>query len=173
MLFCSSHVYPMQVQFEDVDAGGVVHHPRYLLFTERARYAALLEIDFGFERQLREGQTFAVAEVASRYVRPLSMGQRIWVVTRTVACRKSSLKTYHAIVTREPSAADIQRVGDNIFELPEIAFCAQMRFVYVDLSAKKSIEIPLASREKLAIPLEAFFDENPCRRDVRLGEWPS
>ena len=31
------HRYPLRVQFEDVDQYGIVHHPRYLLFMERAR----------------------------------------------------------------------------------------------------------------------------------------
>ncbi len=31
------HEYPLRVQFEDVDQYGIVHHPRYLLFMERAR----------------------------------------------------------------------------------------------------------------------------------------
>ena len=31
------HHYPLRVQFEDTDAGGIVYHANYLAFAERAR----------------------------------------------------------------------------------------------------------------------------------------
>lgn len=171
MRFLNTHVYSMQVQFEDIDAGGVVHHPRYLLFAERARYAALREIQFGFERQLQEGQTFVLAETMSRYHNPLLMGQSIWVVTRTVACRKSSVKAFQVILSRAPTAKELNEVGDNIFALSEVVFSLQIRFVFVDLTQKKSMEIPECNRQLLSIPAEDFFEKHPERRDVRLRPW--
>ncbi len=173
MRFLRSHVFAMQVQFEDIDAGGYVHHPRYLLFAERARYAALQEIDFGFERQLRENQTFVVAETMSRYVKPLSMGQRIWVVTRTVACRKSSIKVFQAIYTSEPSTNELETLGDAVFAYADLAFSLQIRFVFLNLSGPRVIEIPSESRAMLEIPGEEFFCASPERRDVRLLQWAS
>lgn len=44
----SSSVYPFKVQFEDIDGGGVVHHPTYLKFLERARCDALANIGLPF-----------------------------------------------------------------------------------------------------------------------------
>jgi acyl-CoA thioester hydrolase len=172
MRFLQTHVHSLQVQFEDIDAGGVVHHPRYLLFAERARYAALQELNFGFERQLQEGQTFVLAETMSRYAKPLSMGQRIWVLTRTVACRKSSLKAFQVILSREPSPAEVEAAGDNIFSLDDVVFMLQIRFVFLDLKSMKSREVPSSNRALLNIPEESFFEKNPSRRDVRLGDWP-
>ncbi len=31
------HRYPLKVQFDEVDAYGIVHHPRYFVYCERAR----------------------------------------------------------------------------------------------------------------------------------------
>ncbi len=173
MRFLRSHVFSLQVQFEDIDAGGYVHHPRYLLYCERARYAALQEINFGFEKQLYDGQTFVVAECASRYIKPLAMGERVWVVTRTVACRKSSMKCFQVILTREPTKTELEAVADDVFSLEDNAFALQMRFVFLDLAKRKAVEIPLHSRALLDVPNESYFEQNPNRRDVRLLSWPS
>jgi acyl-CoA thioesterase FadM len=113
-----------------------------------------------------------LAETMSRYVKPLSMGQKIWVLTRTVACRKSSLKAYQVILSREPSEAEIEAAGDSLFSLGDVVFMLQIRFVFLDLKSMKSLEVPLSNRALLSIPDELFFEKNPGRRDVRLGEWP-
>ena len=34
-----NHLYPLRVQYEDTDAGGIVYHAQYLAFAERARSA--------------------------------------------------------------------------------------------------------------------------------------
>ena len=41
------HEYHLRVQYEDIDAGGIVYHARYVAFAERARSAWLrcLNID--------------------------------------------------------------------------------------------------------------------------------
>ena len=36
-----SHHYPMIVQYEDTDAGGIVYHANYVKFAERGRSALL------------------------------------------------------------------------------------------------------------------------------------
>ncbi len=38
------HRYPVQVQFDEVDQYGIVHHPRYFVFMERARVALMGEL---------------------------------------------------------------------------------------------------------------------------------
>ena len=40
-----AHHYLLRVQFEDIDAGGIVYHSNYLAFAERARSAYLRCID--------------------------------------------------------------------------------------------------------------------------------
>jgi YbgC/YbaW family acyl-CoA thioester hydrolase len=168
MRFLQSHVYQDRVQFENVDLGGYVHHPNYLLFLERGRYAALCDIAFDFEGQLRAGRTFVVAETQTRYLRPLSMGQEFFVVTRTVACRRSSLKALQIITLERPSPEVLHAVGDNLNALPGVVFDAQIRFVLVDLVSMKAVELSEFEREKLMVPGEGFFVEEPQRRDVRL-----
>jgi acyl-CoA thioester hydrolase len=171
MRFLQSHVYRDRVQFENVDLGGYVHHPNYLLFLERGRYSALCDIEFGFEGQMRAGRTFVVAETQTRYMRPLSMGQEFFVVTRTVACRRSSLKVVQIITLELPSPEVLLSVGDNLSALPGVVFDAQIRFVLVDLASMKAAELSEFERERLVIPGEGFFVEQPQRRDVRLHPW--
>jgi acyl-CoA thioester hydrolase len=168
MRFLETHVLPLLVQFEDIDAGGFVHHPNYLRFIERGRYQSLREIDFGFERQLADGQTFVVAEMQQRYLSPLAMGEEVFVVTRLVAVRKSSIKVVQGILRRRPTPEELERAGDDIFALEGIAFGAHVRFVYFDLGRRKAVEIPSPLRALLKIPDEPFFAANPARRDVRL-----
>ena len=50
------HIYGVTVQYEDIDAGGIVYHATYLNFAERARSALLRACKFDVQYWLRERQ---------------------------------------------------------------------------------------------------------------------
>ena len=50
----SKHLYGLVVQYEDIDAGGIVYHSTYLNFAERARSALLRASKFDVQYWLAE-----------------------------------------------------------------------------------------------------------------------
>tara|TARA_E500000178_G_C16719663_1_gene616613 strand:- start:333 stop:728 length:396 start_codon:yes stop_codon:yes gene_type:complete len=73
---------PMRIYIEDTDAGGVVFHPNYLKFMERARWewmhqSGILKVDpFRKERQ------FMVAKLSIEYLKPMFLDQQIIVTAK-------------------------------------------------------------------------------------------
>ena len=75
------HRYPVRVQYEDTDMGGIVYHANYLKFCERARsdWVAGLGID---QWALREaGTVFAVARIEADFRAPARFGEDLVVET--------------------------------------------------------------------------------------------
>lgn len=158
----------IEVQFEDIDGGGVVHHPNYLKYLERARCQAMREIGVPFEECLRNGIAFVVAEFSGRYLAPLKFGSRIVVETRLVAVRKSSLKVFQKIVTTESDATSAK--DDKAFLQADrnTHFIAQLRLVAVDLASGKPMSVPDDLRLASGVPDAAVLAEEPSCSDVRL-----
>jgi YbgC/YbaW family acyl-CoA thioester hydrolase len=137
-------VYPFAVQFEDIDLGGVAHHPNYLKFIERARTACMEERGYPFARCIEDGTSLVVAEVLLRYLRPARYGDRLFVVTAVAGFKKSSSKIYQVIVDTPPDVASLASPG-GLFKLPGALFHAQLRLVTIDLSTLR----PAPMGEKL------------------------
>ena len=49
--------YPVQVYYEDTDAGGIVYYANYLKFAERARTEFIRTLGINQEKNLEAGQT--------------------------------------------------------------------------------------------------------------------
>jgi acyl-CoA thioester hydrolase len=73
------HIYPLKVQYEDTDAGGVVYHANYLAYAERARSAWFSLIGIDQQAFLQDGMAFVVAALDIRYHRPARLGQELRV----------------------------------------------------------------------------------------------
>ncbi|MCC6275653.1 MAG: acyl-CoA thioesterase [Leptospiraceae bacterium] len=168
MKFDQKHIYPLVVAFEDIDAGGGVHHPNYLKYIERARSQGMSEAGYSFGKLMNDGFVFVVAEIIAKYLKPAFVEEKLTVITHFTACKKSSVKIHQAIFKSAPSADLLER-EKNIFNLPEVIFQAQLRLVSVDIHDKKIIEVPAKLKESLLVPEPEFFEKNPDKKDVRLG----
>ena len=75
--------YPVRVQWEDTDAGGVVYHANYIKFMERARSEAL-RADGLNQRKLEaeQGIVILVAELSIKYKRAAQLEDLLTVKTR-------------------------------------------------------------------------------------------
>lgn len=94
--------WPVQVYYEDTDAGGVVYHANYLRFMERARTEWLRNLGYEQDVLLRDqGILFAVRHAAVDYLRPARFNQRLWVRSTLSALRGASLTFEHSIVAAE------------------------------------------------------------------------
>ena len=94
------HRYPVRVQYEDTDMGGIVYHANYLKFCERARsdWVAGLGID---QWALREaGTVFAVARIEADFRAPARFGEDLLVETAPEAARPARV-TLRQVVTRD------------------------------------------------------------------------
>jgi YbgC/YbaW family acyl-CoA thioester hydrolase len=157
-------VYPLIVQFEELDAGGIVHHPNYLRFCERARCDAIASRGYSFGQCMADGTTFVVAEALIRFLRPALQSEKLFVVTANAGYKKSSIKVFQTIVKTAPTSLFLASAG-ALFRLPDTLFQAQLRLVHVDISTAR----PTPMSETL---LTAFglSKANNQTKDPRYGD---
>ena len=78
----SKHLYGLVVQYEDIDAGGIVYHSTYLNFAERARSALLRLSKFDVQHWLaEENQGFVITHIETDYLSPAKLHNRLIVET--------------------------------------------------------------------------------------------
>ena len=76
------HLYGLVVQYEDIDAGGIVYHATYLNFAERARSALLRASRFDVHYWLsEEKQGFVISHIETDYLGPARLHHRLIVET--------------------------------------------------------------------------------------------
>ena len=76
------HLYGLVVQYEDIDAGGIVYHSTYLNFAERARSALLRASKFDVQCWLaEENQGFVITHIETDYLNPAKLHNRLIVET--------------------------------------------------------------------------------------------
>jgi acyl-CoA thioester hydrolase len=96
------HRMPLMVQFEDTDMTGVVHHPNYLRFMERARSDMLRLAGIDYADLFRSGDGYwAVADARIQYRRPARFGDAIAVESRVVEVRAAATR-----IAQRVTAAD-------------------------------------------------------------------
>lgn len=83
--------WPARVYWEDIDAGGVVYHARYLAFMERARseWMRALGWDQGVLRD-RDDQVFVVRAMDIDFRAPARLDDQLQVSVRLLECRGAS-----------------------------------------------------------------------------------
>lgn len=160
--------FPIEVQFEDIDGGGVVHHPNYLKYLERARCQAMREIGVPFEQCLIDGIAFVVAECHGKYMAPLKFGDKVIVETQLVAVRKSSLKVYQKIVQIGAESEPIVEPSGFLKANRKTYFLAQLRLVTVDLKTGQPVTLPESMRRAGQLPTQDDLNLRPEWMDVRL-----
>ena len=102
------HVYPLRVQFEDTDAGGIVYHANYLAFAERARSAYLRLLGINQETALAgdqgpplDGSMLVVRRLNIDYLAPAGLGVALRVETRMTALRGAAMQLEQSIMKFE------------------------------------------------------------------------
>ena len=102
------HFYPLRVNFEDTDAGGIVYHANYLAFAERARSACLRCLGICQEEtlvSLQDGNTeafiFVVRRVTVDYMRAAGLGEALLVETCIERLRGASMELQQTVTNFE------------------------------------------------------------------------
>ena len=105
-----AHYYPLLVQFEDTDAGGIVYHANYLSFAERGRSGWLRVIGVSQGDNLYEKKTgFVVRRASLEYLRPAKLGDEVVVQTRLKELGKARLVASQIMT----SAPDNETTGEK------------------------------------------------------------
>ena len=97
-----NHLYPLRVQYEDTDAGGIVYHAQYLAFAERARSAWLRCLDIDQPAMLADdGLGFVVRRIEVDFHLPAGLGDILDVESGLLRLGGASLKLQQKIINRE------------------------------------------------------------------------
>ena len=88
----NKHFYPLIVQYEDTDAGGVVYHSNYLNYAERGRSAFLRHIGIDLYSYLKnERKTILISRIEVDYMTSARLNQYIKVETSVINIGKVKL----------------------------------------------------------------------------------
>ncbi len=85
--------WPVQVYYEDTDAGGVVYHSQYLNFLERARTEFLRSMGLMQKTLIDDlGILFVVRDIQIRFKKPAKLDDALHVNTHLIKVGRSLLE---------------------------------------------------------------------------------
>lgn len=160
MIFQQPSIFRLTVQFEDIDVNGVVHHPNYLKYLERARSYGIKESGYSLEKLLDSGCALVVSEIHANYLRPALLEQELFVISRVSAVGKSLVKICQSITSTLPTTKGIEMVGERLVSLPETIFWAQTSLICVDLKSAQPKSIPQELKKAIKMGIQDLFTEN-------------
>ncbi len=85
------NIYPLRIHVEDTDFTGLVFHPHYLNFMERARSEWLRSEGFGIEWQKKHHISFVVHSVTMQFIKPAKLHHLVEVVSSVKKIGAASL----------------------------------------------------------------------------------
>ncbi len=84
-------IYQLRIHYEDTDCNGVVYHPNYLKFMERARCEILRDKGLNFKTAKDEKILFAIQSVQLEYLKPAFLEDLLEIETRITRIGPASL----------------------------------------------------------------------------------
>ena len=150
MKFQQPSIFPVIVQFEDVDAHGIVHHPNYLKYLERARCHGIKQCGYSLEKLFSSGSALAISEIHANYLHPAFMEQELFVVSVATAIGKSRVELYQSIMSCPPKHDELERFKTGICKLSETIFWAELKLSCVDSESNRLKSIPLDLKQAIS-----------------------
>ncbi len=117
------YIFPIQVEFEDVDSYGVMHHPKVLCYFERARMHYLLENNINISER---GVGTLIRDVAIQYRSPLLLAEQVKIEIVATCVERYRFALEYAV-----------KKADG-----KIAIRAKTELCTIDLATKKLTPIP-------------------------------
>ena len=123
--------WPVQVYYEDTDAGGVVYHSQYLNFMERARTEFLRSLGL-MQTTMRNdlGVLFVVRDIQIRFKKPAKFDDQLKVNSQLVSVGRSQLVFEQNIYRGDEhliaAKVDVVCIGADSFKpvsIPEAMTC--------------------------------------------------
>jgi len=88
----STHILPIRVYYEDTDVGGIVYHPNYLKYFERARTEYLRAKGYDLvSLNSKNNLQFVIHTAKLEYLQPARLDQLLYVVSEVESVRPASL----------------------------------------------------------------------------------
>lgn len=101
-----THHFTVRVNFEDTDMTGVVHHPNYLLYMERARSDALRLLDIDHRAAVEAGLGyFTIADLRVKYLRPAKLDDLLTIVSQIHVLRAASWVVHQRVMRDDEEVA--------------------------------------------------------------------
>jgi acyl-CoA thioester hydrolase len=100
MRYDKRYFYKSKVEFEDCDMQGIVHHPKFLCFLERARLSALEEENIKYSDLINHDIGFAITDISTKFVKPLKFEDSFFVMTEIESIYKNYVKIYQTISSK-------------------------------------------------------------------------
>ncbi len=122
------NIINLEIEFEDLDAGGVVHHPNYIKVCERARGRLLAENGVTFKGLKDIDIALAVRSIQADYLKPITMGN-VKVALKILSTTERSITIRHQIAPTCSQRSDPY-------------FSADITFVAANYSTGKSCPLP-------------------------------
>lgn len=133
----TDHIYPMTVQFEDTDAGGIVYHANYICYAERARTALLRCINVDMQGLLERDEGIIIRKLSAEYKAPSKIGERLMVTSTNFNLGKATLNMTQIV-------ADDEGLVRAILEI-QGAFVSQGRPIRIPQDVREKMEAAMTS----------------------------
>lgn len=130
-----SHTFSLRVYFEDTDAAGIVYHPNYLKFAERARTEYLRDIGFDHADCLKKNKTAFVVSKCD-------------IDFKATAFLDDMLNIY-TVVEHLKGARLI--LGQDIYRKEDIIAKMKVELAFIDLETKRPKKIWDIVQESLKV----------------------
>jgi tol-pal system-associated acyl-CoA thioesterase len=89
----SIHILPIRVYYEDTDVGGIVYHPNYLKYCERARTEFLRAKGYDLVNlKLKHNLQFVIHSAKLEYLQPARLDQLLYVVSEIEKIGSASMQ---------------------------------------------------------------------------------
>lgn len=93
------HIFPVQVYWEDTDAGGIVYYANYLKFIERARTDLLRTLSINQQQMMTEDElNFVVRDCHIEYLVPAKMDDVLEVHTTLNELKGASMRMQQIVL---------------------------------------------------------------------------
>ncbi len=143
MIANKTHFLKQEITYDLIDMSGVLHHPNYLVLSERGRTAALENAGLAYQEMWSNGNGLAVFDIHCQYLKPILMGQKVTVLTRSLQLSKVIIELEHRIIPTEliHTASQMGFVDTHSlqFSKKKIIFSAIVKLVSVSADTLKPI----------------------------------
>jgi YbgC/YbaW family acyl-CoA thioester hydrolase len=142
--------YNLEVQFEEIDQGGVVHHPHYLTYMERARNFHMKKAGYSLKEMMKTNFVFAVAQSDISYKLPCKLQDELIVVSFITKLKSASLKITQLIFNGVEASGLESLTPEQLLVAPGVAVTAQLRLACLNLEKFTPMKIPAKITEILS-----------------------
>jgi YbgC/YbaW family acyl-CoA thioester hydrolase len=132
-------IAPLHPTFDDLDVGGIVYNPNYMIYCDRARNDFYASRGEHVMRMMEKDIVFAVVACELKYQKPLFL-ESYKMITRLTGSSDKCLFFEHAIA--DPALPDHDLAAPALEKVPDLRFFARYTLVCVSLQRKASQIIP-------------------------------